>query len=79
MKMFVYSVRDVKSTFMSPVLSGNDAQAMRSFRAGMRSVPDFEVAPSDFELYRIGDFDSESGLIAPCSPPVWVCSGSQEV
>lgn len=79
MIMNVYAVRDVKSTYMSPILGSNDAQAMRSFRAGMRSVPDFEVAPTDFELYRIGEFDSDSGLLTPCVPPVWICSGENEV
>ncbi len=79
MTMNVYAVRDVKSTFMSPVLGSNDAQAMRAFRAGMRSVPEFDVAPTDFELYRIGEFDSDSGLLAPCVPPVWICSGENEV
>lgn len=77
--MNVYAVRDVKSTFMSPVLGSNDAQAMRAFRAGMRSVPEFDVAPADFELYRIGEFDSDSGLLTPSVPPVWICSGENEV
>lgn len=79
MKMKVYAVRDVKSSFMAPVLGGNDAMAMRSFRAGMASVPDFNVAPADFELYNIGEFDSDSGLLTPTVPPVWICSGAEEV
>lgn len=79
MTMNLYSVRDVKSTYMSPVVGSNDAQAMRSFRAGMRAVPEFEVAPADFELYRIGEYNNESGMIIPTVPPVWICSGSEEV
>lgn len=75
----VYAVRDVKSSFMSPVLGSNDAQAMRAFRAGMRSVPEFVVAPTDFELFCIGQFDSDSGLLTPVVPPVWICSGENEV
>lgn len=79
MNMNLYAVRDVKSTFMSPVVGSNDAQAMRAFRAGMRSVPEFDVAPADFELFRIGVYDNESGLISPTIPPVWICSGTEEV
>lgn len=79
MTLNLYAVRDVKSTYMSPVVGNNDAQAMRSFRAGMRAVPEFEVAPADFELYRIGEYNNESGLITPTVPPVWICSGAEEV
>ena len=79
MTVNLYAVRDVKSTYMSPVVGSNDAQAMRAFRAGMRSVPEFEVSPADFELYRIGEYNNESGLISPTIPPVWICSGSEEV
>lgn len=75
----LYAVRDVKSTYMSPVVGSNDAQAMRSFRAGMKSVPEYEVSPGDFELYRIGEFNNESGLISPTIPPVFICSGAEEV
>ncbi len=79
MIMNLYAVRDVKSTYMSPVVGSNDAQAMRAFRAGMRSVPEFDVAPADFELYRIGEYNNESGSITPTIPPVWICSGAEEV
>lgn len=79
MKSYVYAVRDVKSNFASPIIGSNDAQAMRSFRAGMRGLPDFGVAPSDFEFYRIGEYDSDSGLLTPTVPPVWICTGDSEV
>ena len=79
MKWNLYSIRDTKSTYMSPVTGNNDAQAMRSFRAGMRDVAEFAVSPGDFELYRIGVFDVDSGVITPWVPPVWICSGVEEV
>lgn len=79
MTLYLYAVRDVKSTYMSPVVGSNDAQAMRSFRAGMRTVPEFDVAPADFELYRIGEYNNDSGLLNPTIPPVWICSGTEEV
>lgn len=75
----VYSVRDHLTGFMTPVLEQNEAVAVRNFSMACdRMKAESSVMawkPSDFALYQIGSFDSESGLIAPVQPPVLVCHG----
>lgn len=63
--MFIYSLKDVKSGFMSLMLFKNDDLAKRSFK-NMLSDPTPNLVtmnPEDFELWCIGEFDSDSGVI----------------
>lgn len=75
----VYSIRDHLTGFMTPVLEQSDAVAMRNFEmscaemSGQRSLMTFR--PSDFSLYRIATFDTDSGLFSVVSPPELVCQG----
>ncbi|UPW41033.1 nonstructural protein [Sigmofec virus UA08Rod_5707] len=75
----IYSVRDALSGFMTPVIEQNDAIAMRNFALACdrsRSSNSLMVfRPRDFSFYRIGTFDSDSGLIVPVTPPDLVCDG----
>lgn len=72
----VYSIRDVLTGFMTPVLEQNAASAMRNFRmACSRSESLMNHAPSDFSIYHIADFDSSTGIITPISPIQIVCVG----
>lgn len=79
MILSVYSVRDRLVGFLTPVLEQNDAIAMRNFSMACdKSSHDSTLMtwkPSDYSLYRIASFDSDSGLISPVSPPELVCSG----
>lgn len=73
----VYSMRDVKTGFMSPVVEPNDDAAARNFYHSV-SVSEgilFTYA-SDFDLYKLGTFDSDSGLLSPIVPPILVAQGS---
>lgn len=74
----VYSIRDELSGFMTPVLEANDAIAMRSFRHACDLQPDSSLMswkPTDYTLFRIATFDSESGVITPISPAELICRG----
>lgn len=72
----LYSIRDVKSTFMPPFIDDNDEVAQRNFAFAISNRPDvIAYAPSDFSLMRIGTFDTESGALVPCLP-VFVCDGT---
>lgn len=73
MKFGVYCMRDVKAGFMSPTISENDPIAARAFGdAVLRSDSVLLNYASDFALYRMGDFDSNSGRITPLDVPVLV-------
>lgn len=65
----LYAIKDVKSGFSDPCVQVNDAVAARSFE---RQVPrlsqDLGIPLSDFQLWRVGQFDMDSGLLRPENP-----------
>lgn len=73
----LYSIRDVKTGFMTPVMEANDAAATRNF---YHSVANSEgilfTFAQDFTLYRIADFNAETAQVTPLVPIVQVASGS---
>lgn len=79
MKFGMYSIRDVLTGFMSPVLEQNDASAMRNFRVACEQPGSSLMfnRPGDFSLYRIAEFDSDSGVLVPVVPPEIVCLGEK--
>lgn len=80
MKFYVYSIRDELTGFMTPVIEQSDAVAMRNFQMAIdsqrRDSSVMAFRPSEFTLYCLGSFDSQSGVISPATPPSLVCSGS---
>lgn len=75
----MYCVRDCLTGFMSPTLEQSDPVAMRNFEMAVDSIKRdrslMAFRPSDYSLYRIADFDSDTGEIVPTFPPVTVCTG----
>ncbi len=61
----VYAVRDWKTGFLSPVVDVNDASASRNFQFAVLRQDDnlFFTNPADYSLYRVADYDSESGAM----------------
>lgn len=71
----VYAIRDLKTTFMSPIISQNDAEAGRNFsHAVMQTDSLYYTHASDFDLFKIGSYDSETGIITGMNPEI-VLSG----
>lgn len=69
MKYPIYSIRDVHTGFMTPTVDQNDASAMRNFaHAVMNSASLMNSHPKDYSLYKIGEFDAETGAITGCMP-----------
>lgn len=65
----VYAIRDSRVGFMTPTLDQNDPAATRNFaHAAMEPSSLMHSHPSDFDLYRVGEFDTDSGEIKPCVP-----------
>lgn len=78
MKYPVYSVRDVHVGFNPPTTDLNDNVAKRNFSYAINN-PDNGVMnfrPQDYDLYRIAEFDTESGLMIPLTVPELVVTGS---
>lgn len=62
----VYSIRDRLTGYSQPTIDQNDAVAMRNFRhAFMNWQSIYHSHPGDFELCKLGMFDSDSGLLSP--------------
>lgn len=73
----IYAIKDSLNGFMSPIVDSNDPSAVRNFAHAMsdnKSV--FYTHPSDFTLYKLGEYDSESGFIESFSTPQFIESGS---
>lgn len=60
----VYVVRDIKSTFMTPTVDINDNVAVRNFAHAIQtSGTVISSHKEDFELYKVGIYDNETGFI----------------
>lgn len=76
MKYPLFSYRDSKVGFGMPVVDQNDSAAIRGFSYavnGRDGIMNF--SPGDFDLYKIGVFDTEKGVIEGQTPEL-VVSGS---
>lgn len=76
MKFNLYSVRDHKGTFGVPTMASNDDAAERNFAyefSHADGLPAFAI--DDFDLYRIGTFDIDVGLLESEAVPVMITSG----
>lgn len=75
MKYPMYSYRDVKVGFMPPQCDQSDQSAIRGFSFainGNNGMMNF--APKDFDLYKVGEFDTDKGTVKACMPEL-ICSG----
>lgn len=79
MKYPVFSIRDSKVGFMVPTVDQNVPAAVRNFEhACMASQSLFATHPGDYDLYEIGEFDSDSGELVP-KQPKHICSARDVV
>lgn len=73
MKYPIVSIRDVKVGFMSPQAEQSEQTAIRGFSYAMNHGDGImSFSPKDFDLYKIADFDTETGKIEPITPTVLV-------
>lgn len=73
----VFSIRDSKSGFMTPTVDLNPDSAIRNFAHSLVAGPSVVTTFSkDFDLYQLGQFNSEAGELIPCPAPVFIVSGS---
>lgn len=58
----VYSIRDAKTGFLSLTLDQNDNSAMRNFQHACANTQSlFFTHPADYDLCKLGTFDSSTG------------------
>lgn len=66
----IVAVRDrAVIAFGQPFFVRAIGEAMRSFEDEVnRDGSPFKDHPDDYDLYHVGDFDSDSGRVVPCEP-----------
>lgn len=73
----IFSMRDKHTGFSVPTFDVNDQSAIRNFSHALVNAGGIlSFAPADFDLYRLGSFDSDSGLLTPEPLPVMIISGA---
>lgn len=75
MKYPIYAVRDVKVGFNQPMTDLNDNVAKRNFAYAINNNDMMQFSPKDYDLFKIGDFDTELGTIEALGVPVLICDG----
>lgn len=76
MKFNMYAIQDLKTGFMTPTLDQNDVAASRNFQSAlMRGDGLFGTHPEDFRLFRIAEYETDSGVVTPVEPMVLVFEG----
>jgi len=71
MQLKTFSIRDSKSEiFNTPFFQKTHGEAERTFRQVV-SNPDSMPGkyPEDYDLYYLGDYDDQTGLLAPLQTP----------
>lgn len=78
MKYPVYCIRDVKVGFDPQfIIQVNELAAIRGFEYLMTNKDSMQGRfPSDYELYQLGEFDTDSGLFESITPKFIVSGGS---
>lgn len=62
----IYSIKDTKIGFRQPFLQQNDAVAARTAKWMANEKKDYEL--EDQELWKLGTFNDETGIITPIQP-----------
>ncbi len=72
--MFVYSIFDKKANVHRfPFFSSDDASAVRSVASAANdSRTDLCNYPYDFALYRVGEFNPDTGALSGVTPVIFV-------
>lgn len=75
--MKIYAIRDLNVGFNSPFVESGDAVAIRGFSYAMNNNDMMGFAPKDFDLYYLGEYDTEKGQIDAVDLPVLVIHGTE--
>lgn len=78
MKYGIYSIRDIRTGFLNIAIDVNNSSAERNFRHACKN-PDslMHSHSSDYALFKIGEFDSDTGIIEETCPIDLIVSADQ--
>lgn len=65
----MYAVKDTKIGYQSPFLQVSEAVAKRSFKEAVNDTrSEMNRHPEDIELWKVGDYDDQTGKITGQEP-----------
>lgn len=77
MKLGVYAMKDNLSGFVTPTFESNDEVAKRNFAYAISHKDTLLYAQKkDFDLYKIGEYDTETGHLIPLESVEMLLQGS---
>ena len=77
MKYPIFSVRDIKVGFGIPYVEQTDASAIRGFSYTVNAREGvMNFSPKDYDLYKVGEFDTDKGVIIAAKLPTLMVSGT---
>jgi len=72
MKLKLYSIRDIQTNqYGNPMTLVSNGQAIRTFSTEVNREDKTNMMytnPEDFELYQVGEFETETGIITATQP-----------
>jgi len=72
----LYAIRDKYTGFLSPAPDMTDDSAKRNFAMAVNNNPGvMNFSPRDYDLYKIGEYDTHTGEIVPLQPIQFICNG----
>jgi len=75
----MYSIRDQKAeSFNTPFFQSTHGEAERAFRTAVNDgKTQLNQYPDDFDLYYIGEYDTNTGKTKPCDTPQHILKAVQ--
>lgn len=64
MKQTLYAIQDVLVGFNAPIIAANDEAMSRDYKIWAGKAPN----GSDMRLFKVGEYDTETGEITPIVP-----------
>lgn len=76
MTVELYVVRDILNGFGQLMCETSEAVAKRNFSFAISNNDVMGFTPKDFDLYKVGFYDTTTGVIKPSAVPELVCRGT---
>lgn len=74
--MIIVTIQDLKSCFAGVTMDYCDSSAIRGFRLMCKSdLSQLSKTPEDFRLWKIGEFDQDTGKLTAYKVPVMLADG----
>lgn len=71
----LYGIKDVCTRFVHMFVEDNDATATRLFKSWTQG----KYAADNYELWHLGAWDTQTGIITPIKKMEFLCDGSEVV